>query len=276
MNPESPDFCAITPINEQEFQQFQRLFYSQTGIFLSPAKKPLLTGRLNQRLRQLGLQSYGEYYRAIVQQDLPNELQVVIDCLTTNETSFFREPKHFDFLRELCKTPAFRERNVRVWCAASSSGEEPYTIAMVLADALPHERWEVFASDVNSEVLAQARAGQYSLQRSSGIPPALLRRYCLKGTGSQEGTFAVGPELRSHLHFQQINLVEPLPNLGQFDVIMLRNVLIYFQADVKQRVVMQARRFLKSGGYFIVGHSESLLHMAADLSPVSPSVYRRT
>lgn len=275
MNQAAFEFASAIPIDEQEFGQLQRLLFEQTGIFLSPAKKSLLTGRLNQRLRQLGLDSYALYYRAIVQNERPDELQTLIDCLTTNETAFFREPQHFDFLRELCSTPVFRGRAVRVWCAAASSGEEPYSIAMVMADTLRHERWEIVASDVNTQVLAQARAGHYALQRGSGIPKSYLRRYCLKGTGSQSGTFVIGPQLRDHIQFKRINLIADLPVLGQFDVIMLRNTLIYFPLEVKQRVIERARRFLKVGGHFIVGHSETLLHTVPDLVPVSPSIYRR-
>ncbi len=170
MNPAMPDRSGTIAIDDLEFQQFQRLLFEQTGIHLAANKKPLLTGRLNQRLRQLGLPSYAMYYRAIVSGKLPGELQEVIDRLTTNETSFFREPKHFDFLRELCQSPAFRHNPVRIWCAASSSGEEPYSIAMSMADAMAHERWEVVASDVNSDVLRQARAGTIPCSAAHPFP----------------------------------------------------------------------------------------------------------
>lgn len=263
------------PIDDLEFQQFQKLLFEQTGIHLAMNKKPLLTGRLNQRLRQLNIASYALYYRAIVSGQLPDELQVLIDRLTTNETSFFREPKHFDFLRSLCQTPLFRHNAVRLWCAASSSGEEPYSIAMTMADAMPHERWEIVASDVNSEVLRQARAGHYTLQRGASIPKTYLHRYCLKGVGTQTDTFVIGAELRAHIQFLRINLNTDLPSLGQFDAIFLRNTLIYFQTDVKQRIVGNMQRFLKKNGYFIVGHSETLMHVVDELQSVSPSIYRR-
>lgn len=270
-----PELSGSIAIDDLEFQQFQRLLFEQTGIHLAVNKKPLLTGRLNQRLRQLDIPSYAVYYRAIVSGKLPGELQEVIDRLTTNETSFFREPKHFDFLRGLCQTPAFRHNPVRIWCAASSSGEEPYTIAMVMADAMTHERWEIVASDVNIDVLRQARAGHYSMQRGASIPKTFLHRYCLKGTGEQAGTFVIGPELRAHLQFQRINLNVELPVLGQFDVIFLRNTLIYFPQEVKQRIVGNMQRFLKKNGHFIVGHSETLMHVVDELHAISPSIYRR-
>lgn len=269
------DSNASIILGDQEFKQFQRLLLEKTGIFLSSAKKPLLAGRLNRRLRELGIDSYALYYRAIVQDEFPDELQILINCLTTNETAFFREPKHFDFLRELCGRPEFQSRMMRVWCAASASGEEPYSIAMILADTLRHDNWELVASDVNSEVLDQARAGLYALQRAKNIPKRYLQHYCLKGVGNQSGFFIIGPELRNKIRFQRINLVESLPALGQFDVIFLRNTLIYFPADIKLRVIEQARRFLKPGGHFLVGHSESLLRTVADLVSVSPSIYRR-
>ncbi|TAN51243.1 MAG: protein-glutamate O-methyltransferase CheR [Methylococcaceae bacterium] len=269
------EYPVSIAIDDQEFKQFQQLLLEKTGIFLSPVKKPLLTGRLNRRLRELGVRSYADYYRAIVLEEFPDELQILINCLTTNETAFFREPRHFDFLRDLCGRPEFLKRMVRVWCAAASSGEEPYSIAMVLADTLRHDNWELIASDVNSEVLDQARVGYYALQRGADIPKHYLQRYCLKGVGQHAGAFVIGPELRGNIRFQRINLVEPLPALGQFDVIFLRNALIYFPADIKLHVIEQTRRFLKLGGHFIVGHSETLLGTVSDFKPVSPSIYRR-
>ena len=275
MNSPSQDHTSTIPIEDREFEQFQHLLFEQTGIYLAPAKKPLLTGRLNQRLRQLGIRSYAVYYRAIVQQQLPGEMQILIDRLTTNETSFFREPKHFDFLRRLCQTLPQSPYAMRVWCAACSTGEEPYSAAMVMNDAMHDKRWEIVATDINSQVLQQARLGHYPLARSESIPKTYLQRYCLKGTGNQSETFIIGPELRTHIQFRPINLITDLPALGQFDVIFLRNVLIYFPIEIKQRVIENLKRLLKTGGYFIVGHSESLLQIVDGLESVAPSIYRR-
>jgi chemotaxis protein methyltransferase CheR len=262
-------------LSDQEFSQFQAMIYDIAGISMSPAKKPLVSGRLAKRVKQHGLGSYGEYFRLLMQKDRRDELQVAIDLLTTNETYFFREPKHFDFMRQ--QAPAMRRsgRPFRVWSAASSSGEEPYTIAMVLADVLGGDAWEVVGSDISSRVLDKARQGHYPMTRIEGIPKNYLSRFCLKGTGPQEGTFLVDRSLRSRVSFQQVNLNESLPKLGEFDMIFLRNVMIYFDMDTKRKVVERMLPLLRPGGYFVVSHSESLNGITDALKIVTPSVYRK-
>lgn len=262
-------------LSDKEFRQFQTMIYDIAGISMSPAKKPLVSGRLAKRVKQHGLESYGEYFRILMQQDKREELQVAIDLLTTNETYFFREPKHFDFLRQ--QVPGLRRsgKPLRIWCAASSSGEEPYTIAMVLADVLGDEPWEVIGSDISTRVLEKARGGHYPMTRIEGIPRDYLTRFCLKGTGQQEGTFLVDRNVRNRVSFMQINLNESLPKLGEFDVIFLRNVMIYFDMETKQRVVERMLPLLRPGGYFIVSHSESLNGITEALKLVTPSIYRK-
>jgi chemotaxis protein methyltransferase CheR len=262
-------------LSDQEFRQFQAMIYDIAGISMSPAKKPLVSGRLVKRLKQHGLKSYGDYFRILMQQDQRDELQIAIDLLTTNETFFFREPKHFDFLRQ--QVPELRrpDRPFRVWSAASSSGEEPYTIAMVLADVLGEASWEVIGSDISSRVLEKARSGHYPMKRIEGIPRNFLSRFCLKGVGHQEGTFLIDRNVRNRVSFMQVNLNESLPRLGEFDVIFLRNVMIYFDMETKQRVVERMLPLLRPGGYFIVSHSESLNGITDELKVVTPSVYRK-
>ena len=195
--------------------------------------------------------------------------------LTTNETYFFREPKHFDFLRKqvLPKTPS--GKTFRLWSAASSSGEEPYSLAMTLGDGLPCTPWEMIASDISTRVLEKARSGHYAMERAHNIPQQLLAKHCLKGTGSQDGTFLIERNLRSRIQFMQINLNKALPKIGEFDVIFLRNVMIYFDMDTKRAVVARMLPLLKPGGYFFVSHSESLNGITDSLQLITPSTYRK-
>lgn len=264
---------AIT-LTEKEFGQFKQMIYERTGIHLSTAKMPLVSSRLAKRLKHHQLGSYAEYFRLITAKMHADELQTAIDLLTTNETHFFREPKHFDFLRDRILATRQRGRPFRVWSAASSSGEEPYTIAMVLAECLGNEPWEVVGSDISTRVLERARSGHYPIERAEEIPRSYLTRYCLKGVGSQAGTLLVARELRERVRFMQINLNEPLPKLGEFDVIFLRNVMIYFNQETKARVVSRMLPMLHNDGYFFISHSESLNGVTDALKPVAPAIYR--
>jgi len=261
-------------LSEREFRLFRDFIYQFAGISLSDAKRPLVAGRLGKRIRQRGFDSYAQYFQCL-QQDA-DERQMAVDLLTTNETYFFREPKHFEFLRHKVLPGLPRGGPVRIWSGACSSGEEPYTIAMVLHESLGGRPWEVVASDLSSRVLSQARSGQYPLEDAEGIPKPLLRKYCLKGVGNQEGTFVIGPELRQGIHFRQINLNTHLPPaMGSFDVIFLRNVMIYFDIETKRQVVRRLLPLLKPGGYFMVSHSENLNGITEDLQAVQPSIYRK-
>ncbi|TWC28173.1 chemotaxis protein methyltransferase CheR [Pseudomonas sp. SJZ079] len=262
-----------TALKDSEFHQFQAWLYRAAGINLSPAKKPLVAGRLFKRLKHHQLASYGDYFQMIMSREAVEELQVALNLLTTNETYFFREPKHFDFLREQVLPEASPARVFRLWSAASSSGEEPYSLAMTLADGLGSTPWEIIGSDISSQVLAKARTGHYPMARASTIPQPLLVKHCLKGTGSQEGTFLIDRSLRNRVHFMHINLNETLPDTGVFDVVFLRNVMIYFDQETKRKVVARILPRLKSGGYFIVSHSESLNGITDDLKLITPSIY---
>lgn len=262
-------------ISDREFALFQRLIYKLAGISLSDAKKVLLVGRLGKRLRHYGLTSFGDYYRLLASGQHADELQTMVDLLTTNETYFFRESAHFDFLREFAA--ARRGTPFRIWSGACSSGEEPYTMALVLADTLGlNAPWEIVASDISVTVLERARAGLYPLERAEGIAQPLLKKYCLKGVREQEGHFLICKELRERIDFRQLNLVAlDAPDLGLFDLIFLRNVMIYFDADTKRRVISNMVPHLKSDGRFIVGHSETLHGITDELAVVRPTLYKR-
>ena len=262
-------------ITDQEFTQFQRFIHQVAGISLSPAKKALVCGRLGKRLQKRGLRSYGEYFRLITSGQAQAELQTAVDLLTTNETFFFREAKHFDLLRAQALAARGGTQPFRVWSAASSTGEEAYSIAMVLADCLEDRAWEVFGSDISARVLERARAGHYVLERTTHIPQPYLKRFCLKGVGSQEGSLLIDRSLRERVRFDRINLNATLPRIGAFDVIFLRNVMIYFDADTKRQVVARLLSVLKPEGYFLVGHSESLNGISDAVESLAPAIYRK-
>ncbi|MGI4721365.1 MAG: CheR family methyltransferase [Janthinobacterium lividum] len=264
-------------ITDAEFRQFQGFIYDAAGITISPAKKALVAGRLAKRVHHCGLESYGDYFRLLSGGAHPGETQVAVDLLTTNETYFFREARHFDLLRQEARDAARAgSKGFQVWSAACSSGEEVYSIAMTLADAadaaLP---WTVLGSDISARVLERARRGHYPLERAKLIPTPFLHRYCLKGMGKQDGTLLVTRELRQRVQFAQVNLNAALPRLGPFDVVFLRNVMIYFSKDTKREVVKRIASVLKPGGLLVIGHSESLHDIAGGLQSVAPSLYRK-
>ena len=263
----------VATLSELEFSQFQKLIYQLAGISLSPAKNALVSGRLAKRLPHYGLYSFGDYFKLLSSGQNNDELQVLVDLLTTNETYFFREPKHFDFLRNHVLSGHKPGQNFRVWSAACSSGEEAYSIAMVLADHLGDAPWEVVASDISTRVLARARTGHYPMDRIDGISGEHLSRYCLKGINSQKNTLLVDKKLRSRVNFMQINLNQSLPSLGVFDLVFLRNVMIYFDQETKRQIVQRMLPLLKPGGHFLVGHSESLNGIVDTLRPLAPAIY---
>lgn len=262
-------------ISDREFAAFQRLIHDIAGIALSDAKKVLLVGRLSRRLRHYGFASFDRYFRHVTGPENAAELQTMVDLLTTNETYFFREPKHFDYLRQSILPRHPPGTPFRIWSGASSSGEEAYTMAMVLAETLGDAPWEVFGSDISTQVLERASAGVYPLERTTGIPATCLKKYCLKGVRSQEGSLMISPELRARVSFAQINLTQPIANVGDFDVIFLRNVMIYFDTETKRKVIANMLPRLKRGGHFVVGHSESLTGLTDRLKMLRPTVYRR-
>lgn len=273
---------APTGVSDGEFARFQALVHHEAGIWLTPAKKALLCGRLARRVRELGLGSLGGY-ADVVEKDLAERVHM-LDCITTNETHFFREPRHFEILDQHL-IPAWRAqaqagrrpRRVRIWSAACSTGEEPYSLAMALLRALPPgSGWEldVLATDLSTRVLERARAATWPLAKQAEIPPADLRAFMLRGTGSQEGRMKAGPELRQLVRFARLNLNDAIyPVVGTFDAIFCRNVLIYFDARTKAQVVERLRGHLSPGGYLFLGHAESLGGRGTGLAPVFPTVY---
>lgn len=266
---------SISPITTEEFEHFRRLIYDHAGIALTPEKKVMVASRLAKRLDHYGLSTYSQYFQLATSSEHPHEFQTLVNILTTNETYFFREPKHFEFFRDEILKP-WRGDHFRIWSAASSTGEEAYSLAMVMAENLGMRSWEVFASDLNTRVLDLARSGVYLQDRLEHMDKVFLEKYCLKGVRSHEGFFRVDTKIRSRVRFEQVNLKSPLPPaMGKFEVIFLRNVLIYFDQDTKKQVVERLATALRPGGYFIISHSESLHRVTDQLQLIKPSIYRK-
>jgi chemotaxis protein methyltransferase CheR len=278
--------AKVRPITGQELRSFQELVYRETGIFLGPHKKSLVMSRLGGRVRQLGLTNFGEYFERIAAGDA-DERRRMIESLCTHETSFFREPRQFELLeREVI--PAWqrsaadrrRPRRVRVWSAGCATGEEPFSIAMLLALHLPAAAgWDcqILATDLSHRALGQAAAATWPIRRAAEIPEHLLKRFMLKGVRSCEGTMQASAELCALVRFRQLNLNDPVvPEGAPFDLIFCRNVLIYFDAASRSRVVEQLFRHLAPDGLLLLGHAESLLGWSGRVRSVIPSVYAHT
>jgi len=287
-----PDPAALTrdpsgfSVSSALFGKFQQLIHQETGIWLGDTKSALLCGRLSRRLRVLQMSSLDEYYDLVTLPDQHDERVLMIDAITTNETRFFRDPRHFEFLEGRViprwrrdAQQGLRTKSVRVWSAGCSSGEEPYSLAMLLARHLPAEQgWSVaiFATDISTRILAQARIGIYNIAKLPDIPEALLKDYMLKGVDQQEGQMKVMPEVQAMVDFQKLNLAHgPYPPQAHFDVIFCRNVLIYFDLQSKQKVVEHLTRCLVRNGLLFVGQAENLSSMNSDLKSVVPAVYAR-
>lgn len=256
-----------------EFKRFQKFIYDHAGIDLAPAKHVMVSSRLTKRLNHYQLNNFTQYFELVMAPENRHEFQMMVDLLTTNETYFFREPKHFDFLKsEILKSWSGGE--FRLWSAASSSGEEAYSIAMILAENLRGKEWSILGTDLSTKVLEKAGKGVYSMDRIELLDKELMQKYCLKGVRSQEGDFRIGEKLRNRTSFKQLNLMKGLPpKIGVFDVIFLRNVLIYFDNDTKKHVVERIISALKPGGYFFISHSETLSRITDHLEMVQPSIY---
>jgi chemotaxis protein methyltransferase CheR len=271
-------------ISEWDFRRFQNVIYSEAGIWLPPAKTALLVGRLAKRLRQHGLKSFKEYYDLITH-SVEERIQM-LNAISTNETHFFREPQHFELLKSVIlpkwaqeAATGRRGRRIRVLSAGCSTGQEPYSLAMVLLDGCPvHLGWhiEILATDLSTRVLEIARAGIWPKEKAAEIPTGYLKAFMLKGFADQAGKMRAGPEISSIIQFSRLNLNDPAyPLVGEFDLIFCRNVLIYFDAHSRERAVRRLAGFLSPDGYFFVGHAESLHALNGALTAVIPTVYTR-
>jgi chemotaxis protein methyltransferase CheR len=263
-------------ISDREFHLFRRFIYEHAGINLSNEKKTLVESRLGKRLRYYSLDSFQEYFDLVNRSSKDGEYQVAIDLLTTNETYFFREPKHFSFLEKKILPEWKSGQSLKVWSAASSTGEEAYSIAMLLDDVLGNNPWEILGSDISHRVLKVARRGHYQQNRIDGIPREYLQKYCLRGTQEHHGTLLVDRKLRGKVNFVPLNLKNLPQELGSFDIIFLRNVLIYFDLETKKQIIKNLVTKMRPYAYLFIGHSESLKGIHDGLKSIIPTVYQKS
>ena len=260
-----------------DFERVRKLIYQHAGISLSPAKQDMVYSRLARRLRATGLKTFADYL-ALLEKGDRDEWEKFVNSLTTNLTSFFREPHHFPILAEFLKKHQHRSP-IKIWCSASSTGEEPYSIAMTVVETFGSfdTPVSIMASDLDTNVLATAQKGVYPLERVDKLSAERVKRFFLRGTGTQEGQVCARPELRRMITFQRINLLEPnWPVRGPLDVIFCRNVMIYFDRPTQEALVRRLCRFLRPGGYLLIGHSESLTGLNLPLRCLKPSIYQLT
>lgn len=267
---------SASAISDRDFARISEFIYKSAGISLTANKKTLVAGRLFRRLEVVGANTYGEYLDHVENGPADGEMQTAIDLLTTNETYFWREARHFELAERLAREAAAARRPFSIWSAACSTGEEVYTLAMVLENirsgGTPLD-WTVTGSDISVRVLRSAQRGLYPMDRSTQLPQALLKKFCRKGTGPQAGYLLVDRALREKVGFAQINLVESLPDTPTYDMIFLRNVMIYFDAPTKTAAVTRLLTRLKPGGTFCVGLAETLNGIVTGLKGNGPGAY---
>ncbi|WP_109487408.1 CheR family methyltransferase [Occallatibacter savannae] len=269
---------SILSLSRKEFSAITDLARREFGVELGPGKEQLVAARLGKLMRRLHFSSFREFYDQLQADRSGGYLVQLIDSLTTNHTSFFREQPHFDFLVERIFARREADRPLRIWSAACSSGEEPYTIALVAqeyfaarAASLP----TILASDISTHALDIARKGTYPANRLQQSFAPWLRKHLLRGEGRWEGWFRMRPEIMSMIEFRRVNLIESFPDLGRFDVIFCRNVMIYFSHETQSRLIQRFANTLNPGGYLFVGHSETLTGMQHGLEHIQPAIYRK-
>jgi chemotaxis protein methyltransferase CheR len=269
-------------LSDQDYERIRRLVYEHSRIDLGENKKELVTARLAKRLRATGIADYAAYCRHVEGRAGVEELTHLIDAISTNHTFFFREIKHFDFMRETVLPSALKtepRRQFRMWSAASSSGEEPYSVAIQLDDYFsrqPGWSWKVEATDISTKILAKARDGIYPTDRLREVPPEWMRTYFQKGINEWEGHYRVKTELSSRVRFTHLNLLSTsYPFQDLFHVIWCRNVMIYFDRTTQEQLVNQLAAKLMPGGWLFIGHSESLTGIRHPLKAVKPAIYQK-
>ena len=273
------DGAGLT-LKASEFRLISQLAYERFGLELKSGKEALVAARLGKWLRKGGFKSFDDYYRHVLADKTGDALVGLIDSLTTNHTSFLREKAHFEFLTRAVGEELKEISTLEIWCAASSSGEEPYTIAMCLADTLAkgggkRRDFRLLATDISTRVLGIAKRGVYPEDRFGDLPDAWRRNFLLRGQGESKGFFKFKPDLAKHISFERLNLIEPFPHRHLFHVIFCRNVMMYFDKATQQDIVQRMSRCLEPGGYLFVGHSESLTGVEHELKYVRPATYRK-
>jgi chemotaxis protein methyltransferase CheR len=276
---------VLKPMSSAEFQHLSEYIFDHCGIKMSPVKKPILEGRLQKRLRSLGIGSYKEYCDYLFHSpERETERVHMIDCVTTNKTDFFREPVHFRFLTdtllpEFVSASGSECHKIKVWSAACSSGEEPYTLAMVLSDfacQFPGVQFEIIATDISTRVLEKARLGIYEESQVAVVPLCMRQKYLLRGKDRGKQLVRITPKVRARVQFQRANLMdEHIMPLDSLDVIFCRNVIIYFDRQTQYKLLERLSHCLKPGGYLFLGHSETVHGFALPFSRVTSTIYRK-
>ena len=267
----------MSALQDDTYRRITDLMYSTIGLSFADSKKPLVASRLAARIQRLGLGGYEDYFELISCDDDGGEFQMAVDLLTTNETYFFREPAHFElFQRELSQ---LAKGPLAIWSAASSFGDEAYSIAMLMSDMQQagkiHSDWSILGTDISDRVLRSASLAVYPEERLRQVGADQLKRYCLRGDGESAGMVQIHPRLRERVRFGQLNLCRPIEDLGPFDVIFLRNVLIYFDAATKRDVVNRVLTQLRPNGLFFIGTAEGRVACDTALQPLGPGAFRK-
>lgn len=277
------ELSILPTITDAEFDLIRRLIHERLGIHLTPNKRALVAGRLNFFLREKGYSDFHEYHEGIRKDTTGKELSELADRITTNHTYFNRESDHFDYLTRVV-LPELRAKKLRkgsrclkIWCAASSTGEEPYMLAMLVMEflGLDNKNWDagILATDISEKALQVARLGVYNEERILSLPETLRTRYFLK---LKDGNYQAQPRLQEEITFRRFNLINPkFPFRSGFDVIFCRNVMIYFDNPTKESLVRKMHSFTNPGGYFFVGHSESMDRKTCPYQFVKPAIYRK-
>lgn len=268
-------------LGDREFDQIRKIVYDRTGINLTDAKREMVYSRLSKRLRQLGLNGFREYC-TIIQEEASNELGNFINSITTNLTSFFREQHHFDSLKNKLVPGIIKEgrpgNSIRIWSAGCSTGEEPYSLAITMTEALlDYPGWsaKILATDLDTAVLEKGRSGIYSAERVSGLPEFVVKKWFSRGAGAKEGMVKVKPELRNMIIFKQLNLMEEWPVKPDVDIIFCRNVVIYFDKPTQARLFDRFANYLRPRGYLFIGHSENLYKVSDRFDLLGQTIYRK-
>lgn len=270
-------------LKNSDFEKISRLVYEQCGIYLHEGKKELVKARLGKRLRAGNYKSFSDYYHYVTTEEGTEELVSMLDSISTNLTSFFREESHFVRLRHIILSIVEKMGNrgsintFKIWSAGCSTGEEPYTLAITFSESVAQKPLEatILATDISTKVLKIAERGIYAHEKTKGIAQPYLKKYFQLGTGQSEGYVRIKNELKKMITFQRFNLMERFPTHNHFDVIFCRNVMIYFDKQTQNILVNKFYDSLKNGGYFFVGHSESLTGLKHQFNYVEPSVYRK-
>jgi chemotaxis protein methyltransferase CheR len=267
-------------LSQVDFNYICRIAYQYCGLDIRPGKEGLVQSRLTKLMRQLEIHSFKEYCRYLEKDSEGQALSAMVDCLTTNHTSFFREEQHFRFLTGMI-LPVIEERQqIDIWSAACSTGEEPYSLAFALLEYFSEReklipRIRILASDISNRALTTARKGVYPKEKLSKVEQTIVRKYMLRGSGASEGMLQVKPEVRELVQFRRLNLMEPFDSVGEYPLILCRNAMIYFDEVTQEKVIARFYQRLEAGGYFFVGHSESLNRIKQPMSYICPATYRR-